>query len=70
MRWLALAVFVLAPIAVIVVYAFRHLLWVAVLSAAVWLLAGVTARLALAGSAGRTGACPSARHSRPPGTRT
>ena len=49
-RWLSLAVFVLAPIAVIVVYAFRDLLWVAVLSAAVWLLAGMTARLALAGS--------------------
>ena len=49
-RWLALAIFVAAPIAVIAVYAFRHLLWVAVLSAAVWLLAGITARLALAGS--------------------
>ena len=49
-RWLSLAVFVLAPIAVIVVYAFRNLLWVAVLSAAVWLLAGMTARRALAGS--------------------
>jgi diacylglycerol kinase family enzyme len=48
-RWLSLAVFVLAPIAVIIVYAFRHLLWVAILSAVVWLLAGVTARLALAG---------------------
>jgi len=33
-RWLPLAVFVLAPIAVIVVYAFRDLLWVAVASAA------------------------------------
>ena len=49
-RWLSLAVFVLAPIAVIAVYAFRDLLWIAVLSAAVWLLAGMTARLALAGS--------------------
>ena len=49
-RWLSLAVFVLAPIAVIAVYAFRDLLWIAVLSAAVWLLAGITARLALAGS--------------------
>jgi diacylglycerol kinase family enzyme len=48
-RWLSLAAFVLAPVAVIIVYAFRHLLWVAILSAAVWLLAGVTARLALAG---------------------
>jgi hypothetical protein len=49
-RWLSLAVFVLAPIAVIIVYAFRDLLWVAVLSAAVWLVAGVTARRALAGN--------------------
>ena len=49
-RWLSLAIFVLAPIAVIVVYAFRDLLWIAVLSAAVWLLASMTARLALAGS--------------------
>ena len=49
-RWLSLAVFVLAPIAVVVVYAFRDLLWAAVLSAAVWLLAGMTARRALAGN--------------------
>ena len=49
-RWLSLAVFVLAPIAVIVVYAFRDLLWVAVASAVAWLLATVTARQALAGN--------------------
>jgi diacylglycerol kinase family enzyme len=49
-RWLSLAAFVLAPIAVIVVYAFRDLLWIAVLSAAVWVLASMTARLALAGN--------------------
>ena len=48
-RWLSFAVFVLAPIAVIAVYAFRHLLWVAIVAAAVWLLAGTTGRLALAG---------------------
>ncbi len=48
-RWLALAVFVLTPVAVIVLYSLRDLLWVAVLAAAVWLLAGVAARLALAG---------------------
>ena len=48
-RWLSLAVFVLAPIAVIVVYAFRDLLWVAIVAAAAWLLASATARLALAG---------------------
>src|SRR5689334_3709350 len=49
LRWLALAVFVLAPVAVIVVYAFRNLLWVAIVAAAAWLLAGLTARLALTG---------------------
>src|SRR5690349_12904060 len=48
-RWLAFAVFVLAPVAVIVVYAFRNLLWVAIVAAAAWLLAGLTARLALTG---------------------
>ena len=66
-RWLSLAVFVLAPIAVIVVYALRDLLWIAVLSAAVWLLASVTARLALARSQAdwrmpEHPAQPSARH--------
>ena len=48
-RWVSLAVFVLTPIAVIVAHAFAGLLWIAILAAAVWLLAGVTARLALAG---------------------
>ena len=46
-RWLSLAVFVLTPIAVIAVFAFRNLLWVAVVAAAIWLLASMTARLAL-----------------------
>src|SRR5215470_82873 len=49
-RWLARLSFVLAPVAVIFVYAFRNLLWVAIVAAAVWLLAGVTARLALSGN--------------------
>jgi diacylglycerol kinase family enzyme len=47
-RWLSLAVFALAPIAVIVVFAFRGVLWVAIVSAAAWLLASMTARVALA----------------------
>jgi diacylglycerol kinase family enzyme len=46
-RWLSLAVFVLTPIAVIVVFALRNLLWVAIVAAALWLLASMTARLAL-----------------------
>jgi diacylglycerol kinase family enzyme len=48
-RWLSLAVFVLAPIVVLVVYAIKDLLWVAIASAAAWVLAFVTARAALAG---------------------
>jgi diacylglycerol kinase family enzyme len=47
-RWLALAAFVLAPVAVIIVYAFAALLWVALVSAALWLLAATAARSALA----------------------
>jgi diacylglycerol kinase family enzyme len=47
-RWLSLAVFALVPAAVIAVYAFANLLWVAAASAAAWLMAGVAARLALA----------------------
>ena len=49
LRWLALAVFVLTPVAVIVVYAIEDLLWVAVVSAAGWFLALAAARAALAG---------------------
>jgi diacylglycerol kinase family enzyme len=49
-RWLSLAVFVLAPLTVIIVYAFAGVLWVAVVFAAGWFLAGMTARAALAGS--------------------
>jgi diacylglycerol kinase family enzyme len=46
-RWLSLSAFAFAPLAVIVIYAFAALLWVAILSAALWLLAAVIARLAL-----------------------
>jgi diacylglycerol kinase family enzyme len=54
LRWLSLVVFAVTPIAVIVVYAFYSLLWVAAVSAAGWLLAAATARLAVAGDqAGR-----------------
>lgn len=48
LRWLALIAFVLSPVAVIVVFAFRGLLWVALVSTAAWLLAGIVARAALA----------------------
>ena len=49
LRWLSFGLFVLAPIAVLVVYAVKSLLWVAILSAVVWFLATVTARQALTG---------------------
>jgi diacylglycerol kinase family enzyme len=48
LRWVSFAVFVLAPVAVIVAYAFKDLLAVAVVLAAGWLLASMTARAALA----------------------
>lgn len=47
-RWVALGLLVLSPVAVMVTYAFARLLWVALASAAAWLLAGLTARTALA----------------------
>jgi diacylglycerol kinase family enzyme len=47
LRWLSAGLFVLAPVAVLVVFAIKGLLWVAILSAVVWFLATVTARLAL-----------------------
>ena len=47
-RWLALTVFAATPVTVLVIYAFAGLLWVAAVSAAGWLLAGLTARAALA----------------------
>jgi diacylglycerol kinase family enzyme len=48
LRWLALAVFVAAPAAVIVVFALHSLLGAALVAAAGWALAGTTARTALA----------------------
>ncbi len=47
-RWLALVLLVASPAAVIGVFAFAGLLWVALVSAAAWLLAGAAARAALA----------------------
>ena len=46
-RWVSLSVFVLVPIAVIVIFAVAGVLWVALVSAAAWALAGLTARQAL-----------------------
>lgn len=47
-RFLALLVLVLSPVAVIVIFALQGILWVALASAAAWLLAGLAARAALA----------------------
>src|SRR5438067_463172 len=49
-RWLSLVVVALAPIGGLIAHAVAGLLWVAIAAVAVWLLAGGTARLALAGS--------------------
>jgi len=49
-RWLSLAIFIAAPIAVIILYAFRNLLWIAIVAAVIWLLASMTARVALTGT--------------------
>src|SRR5258708_23281160 len=49
-RWLSLAVFAAAPIAVVMIYAFAALLRVALASPGAWLLASLTARCALAGA--------------------
>ena len=69
-RWLSLAVFVLAPIAVIVVFAFRGVLWVAIVVGR-GMAAREHNRTRGAGQGSRrTGACPSIRRSRLPGIRT
>lgn len=47
LRWLALALVILAPIAILVLYGWKHLIWVAVLSVVLALLAVVAARASL-----------------------
>ena len=47
LRWLALAFVILAPIAILVLYARNDLLWVALLSVTLALLAVVTAQMSL-----------------------
>jgi diacylglycerol kinase family enzyme len=48
LRWVALAVFAVTPVAVLVIYALYGLLWLAAVAAGCWVLASVTARAALA----------------------
>jgi diacylglycerol kinase family enzyme len=47
LRWMALGLVILAPVAVLVVFALNHVIWVAVASVALLLLAVGAARLAL-----------------------
>jgi diacylglycerol kinase family enzyme len=46
-RWLALALVIAAPVAILVLYGWKHLIWVAVLSVALGVLGVVTARASL-----------------------
>ena len=55
MRWLAAAVVVLTPIAILVVFALHHLIWVALVSIALIVLAAGAAGRALAPAADATG---------------
>jgi diacylglycerol kinase family enzyme len=49
LRWIALAVAVVAPVTVAILYARENLVWVVVASGALWALAGGAGRAALAG---------------------
>jgi diacylglycerol kinase family enzyme len=64
LRWLALGLVILAPIAILVLYARDKLLWVALLSIALALLGVVTARVAM-GTDGEETAMPAHRASPP-----
>ena len=55
LRWLAVGLVILVPVAVLVVFALRHLIWVAVVSVALLVLAAGAARRALAPAAAGAG---------------
>jgi diacylglycerol kinase family enzyme len=67
LRWAAFALAVLVPVALIVLYARRHLLWVAILAVAVLLVAIITARASMGSAAVRepTGECQADRPRHP-----
>jgi diacylglycerol kinase family enzyme len=68
LRWLALALVVAAPVAIVVAFAWHHLLWAAVVAVALMLGAAGTARIALRTDGGGDGgmlAAPAARPQRP-----
>jgi diacylglycerol kinase family enzyme len=54
LRWLALALVIAAPVAILVLFGAKHLIWVAVLSVALAVLAVVTARVSLSTSGENT----------------
>ena len=64
LRWASLAVAVLVPVALLVLYASRHLLWVAILAVALLLLALLAASAAM-GSAARRAPAAERRAERP-----
>jgi diacylglycerol kinase family enzyme len=53
-RWVALALAVLAPVGLLALYASRHVLWVAIVSLALLLLAIMTARASMGAATART----------------
>lgn len=64
LRWLALALVILAPVAILVLFGWRHLIWVAVLAVALALAAVVAARVSL-GTGGEDSAMPAYPAARP-----
>jgi diacylglycerol kinase family enzyme len=67
LRWIALVLVVAAPVGILVVFAWHHLLWVAVVAVALMLAAAATARAALStgGQDTSMAAGPAARPRRP-----
>lgn len=63
LRWLALALVILAPVAILVLFGWRHLIWVAILSVALALAGVALARVSLSTGGGDTAmpASPAAR---------
>ena len=64
LRWLALALVILAPVAILVLFGWRHLIWVAILSVALALAGVALARVSLSTGGGDT-AMPASPASRP-----
>ena len=63
LRWLSLALVILAPVAILVLFGWKHLIWVAILSVALALVAVAVARVSL--DTGGDSAMPTYPASRP-----